>query len=112
MVGGTRHSEGRKRSYQGKKLLSEKREIFKIYNLLVDKVQEKLYYCKAIEKKWEGTMEKETIVPVMTKKELYEKQMELLNMFLERGAITREQYEKSSKDLKEKMGFGKIDEKE
>ncbi len=39
------------------------------------------------------------------KKELYDKQMELLQMFRERGAISEEQYQKSSKDLTEKMGF-------
>ncbi len=48
---------------------------------------------------------KEKIVPAMTKRELYDKQMELLKMYLERNAITKEQYEKSSKDLTEKMGM-------
>ncbi len=58
-----------------------------------------------------ATMGKETIVPAMTKKELYEKQMELLNMYLERGAISKQQYDKSSKDLTEKMGFGTAENK-
>lgn len=36
---------------------------------------------------------------------LYEKQKETLDKFLERGAITKEQYEKSLNTLKEKMGI-------
>lgn len=39
------------------------------------------------------------------KKELYEKQLELLKTFLQTGAITKEQYEKSLNGLSEKMGF-------
>ena len=35
---------------------------------------------------------------------LYQKQNELLAAFLEKGAISREQYEKSLHDLTEKMG--------
>lgn len=35
---------------------------------------------------------------------LYQKQKELLAAFLEKGAISREQYEKSLHDLTEKMG--------
>ena len=42
--------------------------------------------------------------------ELYMKQKELLNMFLERGAITKSQYDKSITDLTEKMGYGKPEE--
>ncbi len=37
--------------------------------------------------------------------ELFNSQMETLKMFRDRGAISQEQFEKSSKDLKEKMGF-------
>ncbi len=36
---------------------------------------------------------------------LYEQQKETLRLFLERGAISRRQYEKSLRDLTEKMGF-------
>ncbi len=56
-------------------------------------------------------MEEKKIIPAMTKRELYDKQMELLNMYLEKGAITKEQYEKSSKDLTEKMSFGTVEKK-
>ncbi len=50
-------------------------------------------------------MESKILTNDEKKKELYEKQMELLQMFRERGAISEEQYQKSSKDLTEKMGF-------
>ncbi len=40
------------------------------------------------------------------KRRLYEKQKALLDTFLERGAISRQQYEKSLGDLTEKMGYG------
>jgi len=39
------------------------------------------------------------------KEHLYQKQKRILNSFLERGAITPEQYEKSLGDLSVKMGF-------
>ena len=39
------------------------------------------------------------------KKELYLRQKELLDTFLEHGAITRAQYEKSLGDLTVKMGM-------
>lgn len=39
------------------------------------------------------------------KRKLYEEQKKLLDMFLERRAISRQQYEKSLGDLTEKMGF-------
>ena len=38
---------------------------------------------------------------------LFLRQLELLDSFLEHGAISRAQYEKSLHDLKEKMGEGK-----
>lgn len=41
-----------------------------------------------------------------TNEELYHKQMELLKTFLEHGAISQAQYDKSSHDLTEKMGYG------
>ena len=37
-------------------------------------------------------------------KELFERQKRLLGLFLERGAISKEQYEKSLHDLTEHMG--------
>ena len=40
------------------------------------------------------------------RRELYERQVELLRLFLERGAITPAQYDKSYGDLTEKMGYG------
>ena len=39
------------------------------------------------------------------KKKLYIKQKKLLDIFLERKAISRKQYEKSLGDLTEKMGI-------
>ncbi len=39
------------------------------------------------------------------KRQLYYKQKHLLELFLERGAISRAQFEKSLGDLTEKMGF-------
>ena len=44
--------------------------------------------------------------PTHTNEELYHKQMELLKTFLEKGAISQAQYDKSAHDLTEKMGFG------
>lgn len=43
--------------------------------------------------------------PDSKKRELYEKQVETLKLFLERHAISQEQYDKSFHDLTEKMGF-------
>ena len=45
--------------------------------------------------------------PEELKKELYDKQVETLKKFLERNAISQQQYDKSFHDLTEKMGFGK-----
>lgn len=39
--------------------------------------------------------------------QLYLKQKELLDLFLNKGAISKEQYEKSLTDLTLKMGYGK-----
>lgn len=39
------------------------------------------------------------------KKELFLKQKQILDLFLERGAISRAQYDKSLNDMKEKMGI-------
>ena len=38
-------------------------------------------------------------------RELFERRNRLLGMFLERGAISKEQYEKSLHDLMEKTGY-------
>ena len=52
--------------------------------------------------------ETEMNVPENSKKrKLYEQQKLLLDTFLEHGAITRLQYEKSLGDLTEKMKMGK-----
>lgn len=39
------------------------------------------------------------------KRQLYLRQKALLEQFLEKGAISRQQYEKSLHDLTEKMGY-------
>lgn len=39
------------------------------------------------------------------KRELYEKQVETLKLFLEKKAITKAQFDKSYNDLTEKMGY-------
>lgn len=44
--------------------------------------------------------------PEEKKKELYLRQKRILDDFLERGAITQAQYDKSFWDLTEKMGMG------
>ncbi len=43
--------------------------------------------------------------PDLKKRELYDKQVKTLKLFLERHAISQEQYDKSFHDLTEKMGF-------
>lgn len=50
---------------------------------------------------------KEKMTPEEKKKDLYDRQVETLKKFLERGAISQQQYDKSFHDLTEKMGFGK-----
>ena len=47
----------------------------------------------------------ENLTPEEKKIELYRKQKELLDMFLERNAISKAQYDKSLGDLTEKMGM-------
>ena len=42
--------------------------------------------------------------PEQKKRDLYDRQVELLKTFLERNAISQEQYDKSFHDLTEKMG--------
>ena len=47
----------------------------------------------------------ENLTPEEKKAELYRKQKELLDTFLERNAISKAQYDKSLGDLTEKMGM-------
>lgn len=47
----------------------------------------------------------EKLTPEEKKKQLYLKQKRTLDTFLERGAITQAQYDKSFGDLTEKMGM-------
>lgn len=46
--------------------------------------------------------------PEEKKKELYLRQKRVLDDFLERGAITQAQYDKSFGNLTEKMGMGDV----
>jgi len=45
------------------------------------------------------------LTPEEKNRQLYEKQVAMLQGFLERHAISKEQYEKSYGDLTEKMGY-------
>ena len=47
----------------------------------------------------------EKLSPAEKKKQLYIKQKQLLDLFLEKNAISKAQYEKSLGDLTEKMGM-------
>ena len=48
----------------------------------------------------------EALTPEEKKRQLYEKQKKQLDTFLEKHAITPEQYKKSLGDMTEKMGYG------
>ena len=48
------------------------------------------------------------LTPEEKKRQLYERQKAMLQAFLERNAISKEQYEKSLGDLTEKMGYGAL----
>ena len=50
---------------------------------------------------------RERAAPEQKRAQLFLTQKETLDCFLERGAISRQQYEKSLHDLQEKMGIGK-----
>jgi len=50
----------------------------------------------------------ENKTPEEKKVQLYLNQKRTLELFVERNAITREQYEKSLRDLTEKMGMGEL----
>ena len=58
-----------------------------------------------IDDKKSSDIDWQSLSPEEKKKELYLKQKATLDMFLERGAISRAQYEKSLGDLTEKMGM-------
>ena len=47
----------------------------------------------------------EQMTPEEKRRNLYDKQKELLDTFLEHGAISQLQYDKSLRDLTEKMGY-------
>ena len=49
--------------------------------------------------------DEEVRTPEQKKRDLYNRQVELLKTFLERNAISQEQYDKSYHDLTEKMGY-------
>ena len=49
----------------------------------------------------------EKLTPKEKRRKLYETQKQTLDLFLERGAISRAQYEKSLGDLTKKMGYDK-----
>lgn len=51
----------------------------------------------------------ELLSPEEKKKQLFLKQKELLDTFLERNAISQAQYDKSLSDLRDKMGMQGID---
>ena len=51
-----------------------------------------------------NTIDWSSLSPEEKKKQLFLKQKKTLDLFLERGAISQEQYDKSSSDMKEKMG--------
>lgn len=53
------------------------------------------------------TSEWDGMTPEEKKRKLYEQQVELLENFRERRAISEEQYQKSYHDLTEKMGYTK-----
>jgi len=55
----------------------------------------------------DGRQPWERMTPEQKRWRLFRKQKETLGRFLERGAISRAQYEKSLRDLTEKMGIGK-----
>ena len=48
-----------------------------------------------------------SLTPEKKKRQLYERQKAMLQGFLERNAISKEQYEKSLGDLTEKMGYAR-----
>lgn len=55
---------------------------------------------------------REAMTPEEKKKELFLRQKQTLDLFLERGAISKKQYDKSLGDLIEKMGMQDLMEKQ
>lgn len=53
----------------------------------------------------EESAERAALSPEEKKRQLYDRQKELLEIFLSRGAISEAQYEKSLGDLTVKMGY-------
>lgn len=51
----------------------------------------------------------ESLTPEEKKKQLFLKQKNTLDLFLERNAISKEQYDKSLGDLREKMGMQDVE---
>jgi len=51
----------------------------------------------------------EKLSPAEKKEQLYIKQKHLLGLFLEKNAISKEQYDKSLSDLTEKMGLEEVE---
>ena len=49
--------------------------------------------------------DEEVRTPEQKKRDLYDRQIELLKTFLDRNAISQEQYDKSYHDLTDKMGY-------
>ena len=49
--------------------------------------------------------DEEVRTPEQKKRDLYDRQVELLKTFLERNAISQKQYDKSFHDLTVKMGY-------
>lgn len=58
-----------------------------------------------IDDKKDSGIDWQNLSPEEKKKELYLKQKAMLDMFLERNAISRAQYDNSLGDLTEKMGM-------
>ena len=51
----------------------------------------------------------ENLTPEEKKKQLFLKQKQTLDLFLERNAISKAQYDKSLGDLREKMGMQDVE---
>lgn len=56
----------------------------------------------------EETQEPQTLTLEEKRRALYDRQVALLATFLEHGAITQAQHDKSLHDLTEKMGYGEL----
>ena len=57
---------------------------------------------------WANNAAWEAMTPEQKRRELYNRQVALLDTFLEHRAITQEQHDKSLHDLTVKMGYGEI----